>query len=520
MAPVFNNLSDPIFHYARTKPETVAIIEGDHSLTYLQFAGLVGRAAVHLHDLGVKPGELVAVSLPVNVPHLVLVFALLRIGAIPVDVPFRQPQPLDPHTLFGVRRAIALPGYAAPEGVVVHTLDADWKAAIETKNGDFRFSGPSDNLLIFSITSGTTGAPKGVVTTQREWWERTRSAAALLPEVLDVAHPPHLLVMGEMSFSGFFFFVANQICVGGPLVLVGVVASIDTFIDEINKRDDTVFLVTPPICREMLAKASGDGVLLPKVRAMIVGAAPLYPEEKQRMKARLTPNLIEVYGNAATGFISALRPADVERKSESVGRVAPGIAVDIVDERGRIAPPGAIGYVRCRGSGVTQRFIGAAGPAAAGPEGVREGSFYPGDLGALDGEGYLYLKGRVTDLIRRGAITIYPPEIEAALASCELVAEAAVFGLSASDGGEQVVAVIVPRGEPDLEAVAAHCKTRLPPEKLPNQLFWVNALPKTGPGKIDKVALKANVAAKLKAAAAPAAAEAEAAAEPEPEPAA
>ena len=217
--------------------------------------------------------------------------------------------------------------------------------------------------------------------------------------------------------------------------------------------------------------------------------------------------------------ISALRPADIERKSESVGRVAPGIAVDIVDERGRIAPPGAIGFVRCRGSGVTQRFSGAAGAATAGPEGVREGSFYPGDLGALDGEGYLYLKGRVTELIRRGGITIYPPEIEAALASCPLVAEAAVFGMAGEGGGEQVVAVVVPRGEPDLDAVAEHCKTRLPPEKLPNQLFWVNGLPKAGPGKIDKATLKANVAAKLKAAVA-AAPEPEAPAESEPEPAA
>ena len=502
MAPIFQNLSDPIFHYARTKPEAVAIHEGDHSLTYLQLAALVARAAVHLHDLGVKPNELVAVSLPVNVPHVVLVFALLRIGAIPVDVPLRQPQHLDVRKLFGVRRMITVSGREAPEGVVVHALGAEWKAAIEKKTGDFRFPGPSDNLLVFSITSGSTGAPKGVVTTTREWWERYRSAAALLPEVLDAAHPPRLLVLGEMSFLGFFFFVANQICIGGPLVLVGTVGSISTLLDEINKWDDAVFLLTPPVCRDMLAKAAGEGVVLPKVRALIVGAAPLYPEEKERMKARLTPNLLEVYGNAATGFITALRASEIERKKDSVGRIAPGIAVDIVDERGRIAPPGAVGFVRCRGSGISQRFIDTARGKAAGPEGLREGSYFPGDLGAFDREGYLHLKGRVSDLIRRGGVNICPPEIEAALATSELVQEAAVFGLSANGGGEQVVAVIVPRGEPNLDAVAEHVKSRLPPEKLPNQLFWVTELPKTGPGKVDKVALKANVAAKMKKAAA------------------
>lgn len=499
MTPVFDNLSDPIFHYARVTPDAVALHEGEQSLTYRELAVLVGRAAVHLRDLGVGPGELVVVCLPVNAIHMILSFALLRLGAVPLDVPMRRSPALEPFSRFGAKRAIALPGFEAPQGVTVHAIDEDWRAAIGAKGGDARYSGPSDNLLLFSVTSGTTGAPKGVVTTMREWWERYRSAVALLPDILDAANPPCLLVMGEMSFSGFFFFVANQFCIGGPLVLVGVVGSVESFIAEVNRRADTTFLVTPQICRDMLSHTSGDGVLLPRVRAMIVGAAPLYPEEKARMKERLTPNIIEVYGNAATGFISALRPADIARKADSVGRVAPGIAVDVVDERGRLAPTGAIGFVRCRGSGLSQRFVEPPGSPDTVPDGLRDGSYYPGDLGAMDADGYLYLKGRVADLIRRGGLAIYPPEIEAAIAGCERVADVAVFGVPADGGGEKVVAVVVPRGAPDLEAVAAHCKARLPAEKLPDQLFWVSEMPKTGPGKTDKTTLRANFMARMQA---------------------
>jgi acyl-coenzyme A synthetase/AMP-(fatty) acid ligase len=182
------------------------------------------------------------------------------------------------------------------------------------------------------------------------------------------------------------------------------------------------------------------------------------------------------------------------QKADSVGRVAPGIAVDIVDGRGRLLRPGAIGHVRCRGSGVSQRFFGPEARSAAGPEGFRDGSYYPADLGAIDPQGYLHLMGRLSDLIKRRGIIIYPPEIEAVSASHAGVAEAAVLGVpGASPEEQQVVAIVVARFNPDLEALRQHCLSRLPPEKVPDQLFWVDALPKIGPGKVNKPALRASV---------------------------
>ena len=94
MAPLFSNLSDAIFHWARERPEAAAIREGETAISYRELAIMVGRAATHLRDLGVKPGELVALTLPPNAPHLILLFALLRLGAIPVDTPLRGPAPI------------------------------------------------------------------------------------------------------------------------------------------------------------------------------------------------------------------------------------------------------------------------------------------------------------------------------------------------------------------------------------------------------------------------------------------
>jgi acyl-CoA synthetase (AMP-forming)/AMP-acid ligase II len=509
MGPVFDNLSDAIFHFAKARPSAPAIHEGSSTMTYGELASLVGKAAVYLRDLGVVPGEPLGISLPANADHIILLFAAMRLGAVPVDVPMGRPRPVDPFKLFGVKRVLTAPGAQLPDATV-HLIDTAWRESLEGKSGDQRFAGPPDRLLHFSMTSGSTGLPKGIITTQREWSDRYRSAAQLFPDVITAERPPNLLVIGEISFSGFFFFVANQICIGGPIVLIGLVENVEALIQSIRSWDQSAFLMTPQMCRQVVAKASGKGPLFPKARALFIGAAPLFPEEKQAFAKRLTPNLYEVYGSAATGFISALTPSEIAEKANSVGRVAPGIAIDIVDRHDRPVAPGTAGHIRCRGSGVSQRFYGPESGQMSGPEGFRNGAYYPGDIGVIDAHGYLHLKGRISDLISRRGIDIYPAEIESVLAAHPNVAEAAVVGILGAGGQEQVVAVIVPRGEADLESVAQHIRAHLRPEKHPNQLFWANAIPKTGPGKIDKATLRVNVMNRMKsavpsAAAAPAA---------------
>jgi acyl-CoA synthetase (AMP-forming)/AMP-acid ligase II len=494
MEPIFENLSDPIFHYARLRPQAPALHEGATTVSYRELAGLVGAAAVLLHDLGVKRDELVGVSLPVNVDHVVLLFALLRIGAVPVDVTLQRPRELDPFMQFGLSRVLTVPGVAAAPTVSLHTIDAGWRALVESRGGDRRSGALLEKTFHFGLTSGTTSGPKGVITTQRQWNERFGAAVEMFPDIITSAHPPQLLVIGELSFSGFFFFLANQLCVGGPIVLIAS-DDPDEIIDAISRWDDSAFFATPALVRELLTRAPAAGPLLPKVRAMFVGAAPLHAQEKPIIAKRITPNLYEIYGNAATGFISALLPAEIGRRTDTVGRIAPRLSVEIVDGTGKAVPPGTLGHVRCRGPAVSEGFYGSV--SGAGAEGFQGRWFYPGDIGTLDAEGYLSLKGRVSDLIRRRGIEIFPPEIESVLATHAGVAEAAVIGVPAPDGDSQVIAVIVPRGEAQLEAVAEHCRAHLPPEKYPNQLFWVESLPKTGPGKIDGVQLRSSVLMRL-----------------------
>src|SRR4051794_6896179 len=96
MALQWNNLSDSIFYYAERNPDAAAIYEGTAKLTYSELAILIGKASIYLHDLGLTRGDLVGISLPTNAEHLVLFFAALRIGAVPVDIPMRRPSQIDP----------------------------------------------------------------------------------------------------------------------------------------------------------------------------------------------------------------------------------------------------------------------------------------------------------------------------------------------------------------------------------------------------------------------------------------
>lgn len=494
---MFDNLSDAIFHFAEKRGDAAALHDGATTITYRELAILVGKAAVYLHDLGVRPGQLLGLSLPTNADHVILLFAAMRIGAVPVDIAMHRPATVDPFKPFGVERVLTAPGVAIA-GATVHAIDAGWRTSIDAKRGDRRFAGPSDALIHFSVTSGSTGRPKGVITTQRQWCERFRVMAELFPDVITAERPPNLLALGEISFSPFVFFVAAQICVGGPIVLIGQVESVEALIEAINDWDQSAFLITPTTCRALLAKATAAGPLLPRVRALFTAGGPLFPQEKRAIAERVTPHFYELYGNSATSTISSLSAAEMAGKAESVGRVAPGTAVDIVDREGRPVAPGTIGHIRCRGPALSQRFHGPE--QMTGVEGFRDGAFYPGDLGSFDDEGYLYLKGRVTDVIVRHGIEIYPAEIEAVLAAHPSVAEAAVIGLPGGAGEQEVIAVIVPSGDADLDAVARYCQAHLRPEKYPNRLFGADAIPKTGPGKVDRAAIRAHVVNALKSA--------------------
>src|SRR5258706_4363190 len=361
MESTWENLSDPIFHHAQSRPNAPAVIEGSRTVSYRELADQIAKASVHFRELGVKPGELVALAMSSNIDHVVLSFGLMRMGGVPLDLPPRPPARsiVNPVKLFKVSRLVReADAVAAPEGIPVHELNPDWQMQLAARPGDHRVVRGADEVHNFSMTSGSTGISKGVLTTRRQWLARFDAALKLFPDVFSSERPANLLIIGGMGFSAFFFFLANQLFVGGPVVLMTDNHNADYLREQINRWDDAVSLITPPLARQFLAAAGEGGPIFPKLRALFIGAAPLYPEEKAAVLKKLTPNLREVYGSAACGFISTLAAGEVAAHGDSVGRPAPGLEVEVVDADGKTASAGQPGHLRCRGAGISQGFYG------------------------------------------------------------------------------------------------------------------------------------------------------------------
>jgi acyl-CoA synthetase (AMP-forming)/AMP-acid ligase II len=491
MDPRWQNLSDPIFHCAETRGDAPALIEGPERLSYRALAVLVAKAAVYLRELGIGQGDRIGVALTSSIDHVILQFALLRIGATLIELATED----DPETLaatarqYGIRMIFTEAHTAAPPDIQRIRVDLAWRGRLALQSGDQRSSASGDALQVICLTTGSTGAPSGWVLTHRSIMRHAAIFQAWRYPEDEVMRPPaNLLTVMPLRYFRSLASLLIQFAVGGPVVLLPELAKGQELLRAALAWDDTILSVTPNVCRHFLSVALESGLLLPRVRRLETGGQPLYAEEKQAILARVTPNFFDVYGSSAAGFISALNGSDMITHPNSVGRPASGIEVSIVDGMGRTLPAGNAGQIRLRPLMAQERY-GESGSAPASGERIVDGWCYTGDIGHLDADGFLYLKGRGTDIIRRGSVEIFAPEIEAALIAHPNVADAAVVGVPVAGQSDQIVAFIVKRAEFAHDEIVRHCRERLQPGQLPDRVFYLDALPRIPGGKTNRLRL-------------------------------
>jgi long-chain acyl-CoA synthetase len=222
------------------------------------------------------------------------------------------------------------------------------------------------------------------------------------------------------------------------------------------------------------------------------GAAPLPLELVEPFERKFGGKLMEGYGlTEAAPVVSAHRLSGV-RKLGSVGQPIPGVTVSIQDDADRMMPAGEVGEVCVKGPNVMLGYYRDPDETART---LRQGWLHTGDMGRLDGDGYLYIVERKKDLIIRGGFNIYPREVEEILYAFPKTAEAAVIGMPDPLMGEDVLAFVVLRdGETaTADEVMAFCQTRLAHYKCPKQVRFAGALPKSPIGKILRKELRTQV---------------------------
>jgi len=487
------NLADALAHHAKARPDRAAIIDGDRVLAYRDLDSTVRRWAAHLLECGARRGEVLGIALADRTEHLLALYAAARLGAVslPMDVRWTEAERAAVAGHFGAKLVLIEPGATPLPGHECTEVDDAFVAAAARAPADGIFpEGPAclEMPLLLSLSSGTTGRPKGPMVTHgqflRRFWTHWIDLGLNAREVFLSATP--------LYFGGGRTFCMSQLFAGGTVVLYPPPNKTDTIPAEVARRGATSCFLVPTQLRRLLELPEEALAPMRGMRLLLSSGAPLSPAERVAIRGRICPQFHEYYASTEGGGVSLLRPEDMDMHGDSVGRPVFGVEVAVRDAQGAQVPAGEVGVLAYRGPGVATGFHN---DPEASAEAFRDGWFLPGDLASVDASGFVRLKGRAKDLVIRGGVNIHPGEIEAVLREDPAIADAAVVGWPSEEMGEEVAAFVVARhgAAIDRAALSARCAARLAPYKVPRGVFEVEELPRNSGGKVVKAQLVARL---------------------------
>jgi acyl-CoA synthetase (AMP-forming)/AMP-acid ligase II len=489
------NLADALRHHARNRASAVALIDGERHLSYAELDRHVDRGARALMARGCRPGDIVGLSLRDHWAHVVLMWSCMRAAVVML--------PLDCRWTAAERRAVVRHFGAVR---VVHESDTEvdevpgdcWedllsdpdeeagleavRAAAELASGEFPLTDLESPLLL-SLSSGTTGRPKGPRITHRHFLRRFYTHWINLG--LNAAS--RYVCATPLYFGGGRTFTLSVLFSGGQVSLCAPPAEPQRLAEHITCHAANSIFLVPTQLRRLLQAPAQTRAVFQSLNLMISSGAPLQPNERLAIVEHLCPNFHEYYASTEGGGVSLSTPSDLRQRPGSVGRPIFGVEVDIVDHLDQSLPAARVGALRYRGPGVADNFFRDPDQSALH---FRAGWFYPGDLAELDADGYVYLRGRSKDMIIRGGVNIYPNEIEDVLLLLPAMRECSVFGLPDADLGEIVACAWVAAEPFSDEQLAAHCQALLAPYKVPSLWRRMEALPVNSGGKVMKAVLR------------------------------
>ena len=510
-------VADVVREHAASRGDAVAIEHDQRTLTYGELDERSNRLAHALRAAGVGTGDRVA-YLDQTAPEVIeLLFAASKLGAVIVPMNWR----LAPSELAAVLRdsrarvLIAGNGYAEVaaelvsgrgelgggpaelvdgrrELVLVGDQYEAWLAAHPARDPGGR--GGAGDVIVQMYTSGTTGVPKGVLTTHRNLAAAAETSPLWAFDGSTVSLTP--LPMFHIGGIGWAFVGLWN---GAATVLVrdfDPVAVLDTL--ERRRVTNAVFV---PTMLQMLTGVPGAAERdFSELRSIAYGASPITTTVLKAALRTFRCPLFGIYGlTETTGAITQLDPEDHDPDGprshllRSAGRPYPWVELQIVDPDTGL-PRGAreVGEVWLRAANVAAGYFNRPRETASAL--TADGWLRTGDGGYVDEDGYLFLTDRIKDMIVSGGENVYPIEVEEVLSQHQGVLEAAVIGIPHARWGETVAALVVRRpgvAEVDADELVAFARERLAGYKLPRRVEFVEELPKTPTGKVLKRELRA-----------------------------
>lgn len=491
---------------ART-PDGPALIFHDEAVSYAEFDRRVNQFANGLIALSDKPIERVAIMTPNCLEYPFIHYGTARTNSVLVHLSSR----FTPHELafaLNQTKAAYLFGHAGAYGVF-QEIKGQLEHAPEfigiggdIPDGVRRYRDvvegqaetppeatvqPEDELCIL-YTSGTTGSPKGAVSSNRSRLVASTAAAEDIPITPDDVCAATIPLCHAAGLYSWF----HPIMIGGACAVILEKWDPEQFMAAVEQHGITIAFVVPTQMAMLLDHPNFSAARMTSLKTFIYGGAPATEELLRRIEAALpTTNIVQAFGSTETSHVLCQHPEERRAKPGSLGKPGPRIEFSVYKTPGEPAAPGEEGEIVCRGPNMFDHYLDLPEETAAYYK-SGDGWGWTGDLGTVDEDGVVTIVGRKKEVIISGGMNISPVELENAIEDHPAVASSAAFGIPDETWGElPAAAVILKSGvEATPEEIIAHAAGRIARFKRPRYLAIVDHMPQTASGKVQRTALK------------------------------
>ena len=492
---------------ARRHPSKTALICEDRRMSYGELEAMCNRFANAVLALGFAKGETVAVMCPNIIEYGIVHFGNARTGCQSVHLSITYGTDELAHILNQTRARLLVVDHVSQASIEAVRDRLDYLERIvvvgEPEIADavtfdqfltHSADEPPDasisetDALGMTFTGGTTGLPKGAVVSHRA---RYVSACAVVMEHEFAGEDVVAVVTPLFHAVGLMIWFQAAVLAGCTCVLRPRWDPA-RFVEECARHRITAAFLVPVQLRDILGDEYFDADKLATLRKVGSGGAPVPGDMISEGRDRLAGvRLVDHYGQSETGPLTILKPWHPAEKNDSIGLPALGVDLKVVDAAGNEVAPGDIGEIIVAGEFMFEGYF-------ENPEETAlyfrsdDGWGWTGDLATVDEDGFIWLAGRSKDMIVSGGVNVYPREVEIVLEDHEGVADCTVFGVPDETWGEALIAYVVLCADysETPETLIKYCGSRLARLKRPRELVFVDEIPKTSAGKVQKPRLR------------------------------
>ncbi|MEJ2425396.1 MAG: class I adenylate-forming enzyme family protein [Candidatus Thiodiazotropha sp.] len=492
-------------------PDAPAVTDSTRQVSYRELLDEVSRVAGYLHDHGLRKGDRVVLLLANSVNYAAVFYGVWAAGGVTVAL---NTQSKARNILNWVKhsgsRWLFVDARHPERAAVAAQLDADTRIvalndqAVSDDEAASRWqtlcNGATDlpnvtvdpeDLASIIYTSGTTGHPKGVTLSHANLSANVSS----IQQYLSLTSQDSILNVLPFYYSYGNSVLHTHLAVGGSLILENNLLYPHRIVERMANERVSGFSGVPSTFALLLGRVNLEEYDLSGLRYLTQAGGAMAPALTDKLVAALPDTRIFImYGQTeASARLAYLPPEKLIEKRGSIGIAIPDTVIEVRNAQGRVAQAGETGEICASGHNIMQGYWGD-------PEKTREvlkdGWLHTGDLAHTDADGYLYIDGRSSEMIKSGANRISPKEIEEVIQELEGVMEVAVIGISDEMLGEIIRAYVVPKpgGDLDRMAIQRHCKNNLAIYKIPKEITFIDELPKTASGKIQRFVLQESAA--------------------------